>query len=188
MRQGKVRAIGASNYSAGRLAQALRVSKDHKFPRYESLQPLYNLYDRTPFEEDLEPLCLKEGLGVITYYSLASGFLTGKYRSQADLAQSQRGTTVKKYLDDRGQRILQALDQIAARYRSSPARVALAWLQGPPERYRPHRERNERRPARRPRRIGTPRTGCRQHGNVEQGERMALVCGQAAAAPSLASG
>src|SRR4051794_18844057 len=128
IRQGKVRAIGASNYTADRLAQALRVSRDNGLPRYESLQPLYNLYDRAPFEEALEPLCRTEGVGVITYYSLAKGFLTGKYRSEQDLARSVRGAGVKQYLNDRGQRILQALDQVAGRYRSTPARVAIAWL------------------------------------------------------------
>jgi aryl-alcohol dehydrogenase-like predicted oxidoreductase len=128
IRQGKVRAIGASNYSAARLAQALRVSKVNGLPRYESLQPLYNLYDRVPFEEALEPLCVREGLGVITYFSLAAGFLTGKYRSEADLAKSPRGAKVKGYLTERGQRVLRALDDVAGRCRSTPARVALAWL------------------------------------------------------------
>ncbi len=128
MKQGKVRAIGASNYSAARLAQALQVSRDNGLPRYECLQPLYNLYDRAPYEEALEPLCVREGLGVITYFSLASGFLTGKYRSEADLSKSPRGERVKKYLDERGFRILRALDEVAGRYGSTPARVALAWL------------------------------------------------------------
>lgn len=128
IKQGKVRAIGASNYSAARLARALQVSKDHGLPRYECLQPLYNLYDRSPFEDELQPLCLKEGLGVLTYFSLGAGFLTGKYRSQADLAQSPRGAKVKGYLNERGQRILNALDEVAGRYRATPARVALAWL------------------------------------------------------------
>jgi aryl-alcohol dehydrogenase-like predicted oxidoreductase len=128
IRQGKVRAIGASNYSAARLAQALRVSKDNNLPRYECLQPLYNLYDRAPFEEALGPLCVKEGLGVITYFSLAAGFLTGKYRSEADLSKSPRGAKVKNYLNDRGQRILRALDEVAERYNATPAEVALAWL------------------------------------------------------------
>jgi aryl-alcohol dehydrogenase-like predicted oxidoreductase len=132
IRQGKVRAIGASNYSAARLARALQVSKENGLPRYECLQPLCNLYDRAPFEEALEPLCRQEGLGVITYFSLASGFLTGKYRSDADLAKSARGTAVKKYLNDRGQRILGALDEVAGRYSSTPARVALAWLLAKP--------------------------------------------------------
>jgi aryl-alcohol dehydrogenase-like predicted oxidoreductase len=128
IRQGKVRAIGASNYTAARLAQALQVSKDHGLPRYECLQPLYNLYDRAPYEEALEPLCVKEGLGVITYFSLAAGFLTGKYRSAADLAKSPRGAKVKGYMNERGRRILQAVDDVARRCNSTAARVALAWL------------------------------------------------------------
>ena len=128
IKRGKVRAIGASNYSAERLSEALQVSKRLGFPRYECLQPLYNLYDRADYEEKLEPLCQKEGLGVITYFSLASGFLTGKYRSESDLSKSPRGERVKKYLNDRGFRILNALDQVAAVHDSTPARVALAWL------------------------------------------------------------
>jgi aryl-alcohol dehydrogenase-like predicted oxidoreductase len=128
VRQGKVRAIGASNYSAKRLSEALRISKDSGLPSYQCLQPHYNMCERTGFEADLEPLCLELGLGVIPYYSLASGFLTGKYRSEADLAQSARGQGVKKYLNDRGLRILAALDEVADRYASTPARVALAWL------------------------------------------------------------
>lgn len=125
--EGKVRAIGASNYSAPRLAQALQVSQQHSLPRYESLQPLYNLYDRTGYEEALEPLCVAQGVGVINFYALASGFLTGKYRSSADLGKSPRGQGVAKYLNARGLRILQALDAVAARYNATPARVALAW-------------------------------------------------------------
>ncbi|HEY2585061.1 MAG TPA: aldo/keto reductase, partial [Tepidisphaeraceae bacterium] len=101
VKQGKVRAIGASNYNAARLAEALRVSQANGWPRYETLQPHYNLYEREPFERDLEPLCEREGLGVISYFSLASGFLTGKYRTEADLAKSARGSGVKKYLNDR---------------------------------------------------------------------------------------
>jgi aryl-alcohol dehydrogenase-like predicted oxidoreductase len=128
IRQGKVRHIGASNYSAERLAEALRVGKANRLPVYECLQPLYNLYDREPFEAAIQPLCLKEGLAVIPYYSLAAGFLTGKYRTEADLAKSARGATVKKYLTDRGQRILAALDTLAARYKATPGQVALAWL------------------------------------------------------------
>ena len=126
--EGKVKAIGASNYSAARLAEALNVSKSLGLPRYESLQPLYNLNDRAVYEDELEPLCVREGLGVINYYSLAAGFLTGKYRSEADLSKSARGGTVKKYLNERGLRILKALDQVAAQYHSTPARVSLAWL------------------------------------------------------------
>src|SRR3984893_4146600 len=128
LKQGKVRAIGASNYSGPRLSEALDVSKNHGLPRYESLQPLYNLYDREDCETNLEPGCRENGLGVIPYYSLASGFLTGKYRSEADLAKSARGAGIKKYLNARGFRILEALDQTAKRYNSTPAQVSLAWL------------------------------------------------------------
>jgi aryl-alcohol dehydrogenase-like predicted oxidoreductase len=128
IKQGKVRAIGASNYSASRLEEALNVSRRLGLPRYESLQPLYNLYDRAAYEAELEPLCVRENLGVIPYYSLAAGFLTGKYRSEADLGQSARGGSVKKYLNERGLHILDALDEVAAQHDSTPARVALAWL------------------------------------------------------------
>jgi aryl-alcohol dehydrogenase-like predicted oxidoreductase len=128
IRQGKVRAIGASNYSAARLAAALKVSAESGLPRYECLQPGYNLYDRAGFEAELEPLCVREGLAVIPYYSLAAGFLTGKYRSEADLSKSARGAKTKNYLNDRGFRILAALDQVAARYKSTPGKVAIAWL------------------------------------------------------------
>jgi len=128
LKEGKVRAIGASNYSAKRLAEALGVSKKNGLPRYESLQPWYNLYDRSEYEAELEPLCLKEGLGVISYFSLASGFLTGKYRSKADIAGKARGSRVENYLNARGFRILNALDRIAQDSDSTPARVALAWL------------------------------------------------------------
>mgnify|MGYP001547300762 FL=1 len=125
--EGKVRAIGASNYSAARLAQALEVSRQEGLPRYESLQPLYNLYDRAAYEDTLEPLCVQQGVGVINFYALASGFLTGKYRSSADLGKSPRGKGAAKYLTARGLRILAALDDVAARYSATPARVALAW-------------------------------------------------------------
>jgi aryl-alcohol dehydrogenase-like predicted oxidoreductase len=126
--QGKVRAIGASNYSAARLSESLNVSKANDLPSYQCLQPHYNLCERAGYEAELEPLCLKAGIGVIPYYSLASGFLTGKYRSEADLVKSARGQGVKKYLNDRGFRILAALDEVASRLSSTPARVALAWL------------------------------------------------------------
>jgi aryl-alcohol dehydrogenase-like predicted oxidoreductase len=132
IRQGKVRAIGASNYSADRLAEALRVSRENDLPRYECLQPHYSLIERAIFEDDLGPLCLKEEVGVIPYYPLAAGFLTGKYRSEADLANSKRAATVKKYLDGRGLRILAALDDVAARLGATPAMVALAWLMARP--------------------------------------------------------
>ena len=130
IKQGKVRAIGASNYSGDRLAQSLQVSKQLGVSRYESLQPNYNLYDRAEFETTLEPVCQKNNIGVISYFSLASGFLTGKYRSEADLSNSPRGRMVKKYLNPRGIRILDALDQVAKQHDSTPAKVSLAWLLG----------------------------------------------------------
>jgi aryl-alcohol dehydrogenase-like predicted oxidoreductase len=128
IKDGKVRAIGASNFSAKRLAEALQVSEQNGYPRYQSLQPLFNLYDRADYEKELEPLCREKGLGVISYFSLASGFLTGKYRSEADLANSARADIVKKYLNARGYRILEALDQVAQQRNVTPAKVALAWL------------------------------------------------------------
>jgi aryl-alcohol dehydrogenase-like predicted oxidoreductase len=130
--QGKVRVIGASNHEAPRLAEALKTSAAKKLPRYESLQPLYNLSDRAGFEKELEPLCLKEKVGVIPYYALAAGFLTGKYRTAADLKNSARGDRVKGYLNERGLRILTALDQVSARLGAKPAHVALAWLMARP--------------------------------------------------------
>lgn len=128
IRQGKVRAIGASNYTATRLKDALDTSTRLGLPRYETLQPHYNLVEREIYEEALEPLCQTEGLGVINYYPLAAGFLTGKYRSEADLSKSPRGEGVKKYLDARGRSVLNSLDNVSARHRASPGQVALAWL------------------------------------------------------------
>ena len=128
IKQGKVRAIGASNYSAARLAQSLEVSEKTGYPRYESLQPLFNLYDRDDYEKELEPLCLEKGLGVISYFSLGSGFLTGKYRSKDDLPNRARGSFVEKYLNERGFRILEALDKIAQEYNISLAKITIAWL------------------------------------------------------------
>ncbi len=128
IRQGKIRAIGASNYTADRLAQALEVGKRPGYPSYQCLQPLYNLFDRADYESELEPLCLEKGLGVIPYFSLASGFLTGKYRSEKDLENRPRGEMVKKYMNERGFRILDALDQVAGQYHTVPAVVSLAWL------------------------------------------------------------
>ena len=128
IREGKVRAIGASNFTADRLKEALRISEQKGTARYQSLQPHYNLYDREAYEAELEAVCRDNHLGVIPYYSLASGFLTGKYRSEADLSKSARGSGVKKYLNDRGFRILAALDQVAQKLGSSPAQVSLAWL------------------------------------------------------------
>jgi aryl-alcohol dehydrogenase-like predicted oxidoreductase len=130
---GKVRAIGASNMSAARLKDSLAASKRLGIPRYESLQPLYNLYDRKTFETDFAPICRQEHIGVISYYSLAARFLTGKYRSAADAAQNPtRGGRVKQYLDERGLRILNGLDDVAARHAATPAQVSLAWLMARP--------------------------------------------------------
>ncbi|MCB8879255.1 aldo/keto reductase [Acidisoma cellulosilytica] len=129
IKEGKVRAIGASNYSAARLHAALKVSDANGLPRYVSLQPQYNLVDRPMFEDELEPLCLQENLGVIPYYSLAAGFLTGKYRSKDDLGKSAvRGGSVAKYLEGRGPQVLTALDAVAGETGTNPAQVALAWL------------------------------------------------------------
>jgi aryl-alcohol dehydrogenase-like predicted oxidoreductase len=128
VKQGKVRAIGASNYGGERLAQALEVSAKHGYPSYQSLQPHYNLYERSDYEAKLESVCREKGVGVITYFSLARGFLTGKYRSEADLSKSPRGGGVKGYFNERGFRILETLDQVAKERGSTPARVSLAWL------------------------------------------------------------
>jgi aryl-alcohol dehydrogenase-like predicted oxidoreductase len=126
--QGKVRAIGASNYKADRFAAALEISKKMGLPRYASLQPNYNLYDRADYEAQLEPLCRKEGIGVINYFPLASGFLSGKYRSAADVEQRPRARMLKKYANERGFKILTALDRVAKEYDATPARVSLSWL------------------------------------------------------------
>jgi aryl-alcohol dehydrogenase-like predicted oxidoreductase len=126
--KGKVRFIGASNLNAEQLGAALAVAKRNDLPRYEVLQPEYNLYDRGSFDGPLRELCLDKEVGVITYFSLAKGFLSGKYRSEADLGQSPRGGGVKAYLNDRGRRILTALDEVSRRLSAKPAEVALAWL------------------------------------------------------------
>jgi aryl-alcohol dehydrogenase-like predicted oxidoreductase len=127
IKAGKVRAIGASNFTPERLAASLAASAQHGLPRYETLQPEYNLMVRD-FEQDLAPLCAQHGIGVIPYFGLASGFLTGKYRSKADLKQSPRGEDVEPYLNERGFAVLKALDAVAERHRATPAQVALAWL------------------------------------------------------------
>lgn len=132
VKQGKVRVIGASNYDKNRLAEALRLSEENAWPRYESLQPHYNLYDRADFETNLEELCLSSDVGVIPYYALASGFLTGKYRSQKDTLGAKRGQGITKFLNDRGFRILAALDTVAKEHNANPTRVALAWLMARP--------------------------------------------------------
>ena len=132
MDEGKVGAIGASNYTAPRLEAALEASARNGLPRFESLQPHHNLMERG-IKADLLPLCRREGLGVIPYYALAAGFLTGKYRTEADLGKSPRGARgAKQYLNERGMRMLAALDEVAARLRATPAQVALAWQAAKP--------------------------------------------------------
>jgi len=133
MAEGKVRAIGASNFTAARMAEALETSRRTGLPRYEVLQPHYNLYARSGYESDLEPLCEKHEIGVVAYYALASGFLSGKYRTPADAAKSPRGKgIVDTFLNERGFKILAALDEVARRYGVSSATVALAWLMARP--------------------------------------------------------
>ncbi len=127
IKEGKVRAVGASNYSAERLSEALAVSKASGLPRYESLQPLYNLVERAAYEDALEKVCVDHGLGVLNFYALASGFLTGKYRSEADFAKSVRGGGAKKYLNEHGLTVLGALDAVADTIGATPGQVALAW-------------------------------------------------------------
>jgi len=131
VREGKVRAIGASNYSPAGLAAALDRAEKSGLPRYESLQPRYNLYSRE-FEKELAALCTGRGVGVIPYFPLAAGFLTGKYRTEADLAQSARGAGIKRYMDERGMRILAALDEVAKALRAKAGQVALAWVMARP--------------------------------------------------------
>lgn len=132
IKEGKIRWIGASNYSAERLKEALEVSKKFNLPRYETLQPHYNLVERSLFEEALEKVCLDNKLGVIPYYSLAAGFLTGKYRSENDSSKSIRGKGASKYLNEKGFRILKALDETAAKHKTKPTSIALAWLMARP--------------------------------------------------------
>ncbi|MCR5860999.1 aldo/keto reductase [Flavobacterium sp. J372] len=128
IKEGKVRHIGASNLTAERLKESLQKAFENGLPAYETFQPHYNLYERAKFEDGLEPICLGNNLGVLNYYSLASGFLTGKYRSKDDLDKSQRGGGVAKYLDDRGFKILAALDEVSKQLNTTPTTVALAWL------------------------------------------------------------
>lgn len=128
IKEGKIRWIGASNISPERLTESLKVAQKHNLPKYQTLQPEYNLYERENYETLYEPIVLKNGLGVMNYYSLASGFLTGKYKNSEDLNQSQRGKDVQKYMDERGLRILDALAEISTEYKTTSAVVALAWL------------------------------------------------------------
>ncbi|HUQ29604.1 MAG TPA: aldo/keto reductase [Usitatibacter sp.] len=132
IRDGKVRAIGASNYSAESMLAAEEAASRSGARRYDTLQPQYNLYARQEFEEKLAPTCARLGVGVIAFWALASGFLTGKYRSEADLAQSPRGAGMKKYMNDRGMRILDALHQVAKDNHAKSSQVALAWLMSRP--------------------------------------------------------
>ena len=129
---GKVRWIGASNYTPERLQESMRVSGTMELTAYVSLQPRYNLIDRVEFERDYAPVCAEHGLGVLTYFSLASGFLTGKYRSEADFGKSVRGSSMPKYLSSHGLQILDALDAVAKLHDSTPAAVSLAWLMARP--------------------------------------------------------
>lgn len=124
---GKIRIIGASNYSGARLHEAAEISRRDGLPAYQMIQPEYNLYDRADYERDIEPAAVALKLGVMNYYALASGFLTGKYRSSEDLKKSQRGSRAGQYLDERGLRILGSLDLLAGKHGSSPTAVALAW-------------------------------------------------------------
>ncbi len=128
IKQGKVRAIGASNHKAERLAAALETSRKSGLPAYQTLQPNYSLIERGEYETNLEPVCVKEGLGVINYWPLASGFLSGKYRSESDTAGKARARSVTKYLNERGFKILDALDKVAKKFNATPARISLAWL------------------------------------------------------------
>lgn len=132
VKQGKAKAIGASNYSGERFKEALKVSKESGLIAYQCLQPEYNLYAREQYEKEFEPVCHENNVGVISYYSLASGFLTGKYRSEHDLSKSRRGQGVKRFLSPRGYKILAALDKVSAEYNVSPAGIALAWIMARP--------------------------------------------------------
>jgi aryl-alcohol dehydrogenase-like predicted oxidoreductase len=130
--QGKIRTFGASNFSVERLTESLLYSSQNNVPRYQTYQPEYNLYDRAGFEKEYLPICVEHGIGVISYFSLASGFLSGKYRSENDLTKSARGGGIKKYLNERGHLILDALDEVAYYYESTPAAISLAWLMAQP--------------------------------------------------------
>ncbi|TDG35994.1 aldo/keto reductase [Pedobacter changchengzhani] len=133
IKDGKVRWIGASNFSAARLEEALLSSKKNQLPQYQVYQPGYNLMDRQKFESEYKNICADFNLGVVTYFSLASGFLTGKYRDESKLAISERGNGMKKYLNEQGFKVLNALDEIAAQHHTKPASVALAWLMQQPQ-------------------------------------------------------
>ncbi|MBX9879365.1 MAG: aldo/keto reductase [Candidatus Obscuribacterales bacterium] len=128
VKHGKVRYIGGSNYTPERLKLALKLSKEHGYPKFQTLQPLYNLYDRSQYEGELESVCVENGLGVISYYSLGAGFLVGKYRDKQSVDKSARKIRIEKYWNERGWKILKALDDVAANLNSTPGKVALAWV------------------------------------------------------------
>jgi aryl-alcohol dehydrogenase-like predicted oxidoreductase len=128
VKEGKVRWIGASNMTPERLQESLQTSRERNLPIYQTLQPHYNLYAREGFENAFEPICMKHNLGVITYYSLESGFLSGKYRKRSDIIKSPRGGKMENYFNDRGMKILGALDEVSNQFQTTPAAVALAWL------------------------------------------------------------
>lgn len=132
MKAGKIRAIGASNFTAAQLKESLEISDKHGLPRYESLQPHYNLLEREDYETTLEPVIRRNEIGVINYFALASGFLTGKYRSQADIPDRKRSQWAGKYLDARGLMVLDAMDMVAEKHACEPVQVALAWLMARP--------------------------------------------------------
>ncbi|MEI9964738.1 MAG: aldo/keto reductase [Caulobacteraceae bacterium] len=169
IKAGKVRAIGASNFTAPRLAEALKLAADKGLPRYETLQPHYNLYDRHEFEAELAGLCKREGLGVIPYFGLASGFLTGKYRTEKDLEGSARAYAAKNMLNPRGLRILEAMDKVGARIGATDAQIApgLAARQG----LHPDRQRHQPRPAQGPRQVGGGHAGRRGRGRARRRQR-----------------
>jgi len=128
LKAGKIRSVGCSNLDAEQLQASLNVARDHQLPAYQVLQPEYNLYDRAKFDGALRDTCIANNIGVVTYYSLASGFLSGKYRTKDDLNKSKRGEGIAKYLDKRGLALLDTLDGIAAEHSAKPAEIALAWL------------------------------------------------------------
>lgn len=133
IKEGKIRWIGASNFAPARLKDSLAASKKYNLPRYETLQPIYNLYNREEFEKELRDICIDNNIGVINYYALAAGFLTGKYRSQNDVSKSVRGAGAQsKYMNEKGFKILKAMDEVAAEYKTSLASISIAWLLAQP--------------------------------------------------------
>lgn len=132
IKAGKVRIIGASNFTPDRLEASLKVSRDNNLPAYQTFQPEYNLYDRFDFEDNIRPITVDNNLSVISYFSLASGFLTGKYRSLDDIKGSKRGGFVEKYFTDRGLNILNALDEVTSKHHVSPGTIALTWVMQQP--------------------------------------------------------